>query len=519
MAGMQHLGACVYLGAGALITYFERNGFAIAITVAAQEHGYPEHLKGNLMSYFFITYLSTHLVGGALARRLGGLYMLRRMTAVWVAISYMESFAPEYISLLTLCRLGMGMSQGFVFPAIHTLLSEMTDKATRGRIVSLVVSSIYLGSAVSMVVSPSIIHHFGPSAQTKAASAAGALWLAMSALIAWPDESARTARLRVEGIDKKAARKGSEAPCSWAADVPWVQMATHPAVLVMMFSSFTFHLVIFVLMSWTPTFMSAVLKEGLRSSGSVKAMPWVLMFIVAVVAGAASDALALGVGIRRARKAVCAAGLLSAVPMLVLTPYASSSTELFCFLALTLMTAGFSRGGWSINHLDIGPAYAGVLQGYAGTMGNLSGVVATAVIGWILSDNVDNVDAWHRIFGLLAVLCVLAAILFLAFAEGDVLFADHAPINGGVTRVFSSASVDMEGARTSMGSETAGVQPLDERSDFSDVNETDMLVAGSPNVSYGASLSSPGHRRNSRGDAEGGDPALGSRRMTGSWSD
>ncbi len=37
---------------------------------------------------------------------------------------------------------------------------------------------------------------------------------------------------------------------------------------------------------------------------------------------------------------------------------------------LTMGTLGFSRGGFSVNHMDIAPKYAGVLMGISNTAGN-----------------------------------------------------------------------------------------------------------------------------------------------------
>jgi ACS family sodium-dependent inorganic phosphate cotransporter len=417
-------GACAFLALGAAINYFERNGFAIALTAASQTHGYPEKLKGDLMSYFYATYLSTHIVGGALARRHGGLLVLRRTTALWAAISFIQAFGPQDVRMLSLYRLAIGAAQGFVFPATHTLLGEMTEPRTRGRVVSLAVSSMYLGSSVSMIASPAIVGAMGPAAQTRAAAFLACGWLLGSTLVSWPDESGRIGRLETQA--RKASSYGAGGlGCGWATDIPWVGMAVHPAVRAMMLSSFVFHLVVFFLMSWTPTFVSAVLKEQLGSSGPIKAVPWLFMFGVAIAAGAASDAVAARVGVRRARKLICAAGLFGCVPMLVAMPYARTSTELFALSSLVLMTSGFSRGGWSINHLDIGPAFAGVLQGYSGTLGNLAGVVSTAVAGRMLSHDASDRDAWHQIFRLLAVLCVLAGLNFIMYAEGDVIFGEQ----------------------------------------------------------------------------------------------
>lgn len=41
--------------------------------------------------------------------------------------------------------------------------------------------------------------------------------------------------------------------------------------------------------------------------------------------------------------------------------------------------AGFSRGGFSVNHMDIAPKYAGPLMGISNTAGTLAGVKLSLV--------------------------------------------------------------------------------------------------------------------------------------------
>ena len=42
--------------------------------------------------------------------------------------------------------------------------------------------------------------------------------------------------------------------------------------------------------------------------------------------------------------------------------------------------AGFSRGGFSVNHMDIAPKYAGPLMGISNTAGTLAGIPSILLI-------------------------------------------------------------------------------------------------------------------------------------------
>jgi hypothetical protein len=62
-------------------------------------------------------------------------------------------------------------------------------------------------------------------------------------------------------------------------------------------------------------------------------------------------------------------GMLSAIAALLSMPLASGLMSGVLATTLTMGTLGFSRGGFSVNHMDIAPKYAGVLMGISNTAG------------------------------------------------------------------------------------------------------------------------------------------------------
>ena len=110
-----------------------------------------------------------------------------------------------------------------------------------------------------------------------------------------------------------------------------------------------------------------------------------------------------------ARKAVNSAGMLSASAALLLMPLARRPAAGVAASALVLSTLGFSRGGFSVNHMDIAPRHAGVVMGFSNTAGTLSG-------------GASQPGGWWAAHGVAAAGCVGAAGVFQAFARGDKMF-------------------------------------------------------------------------------------------------
>lgn len=403
--------ANILLAAATTICYFERTGFAIAFTAAADHYGYSQNQKGRVLGVFFWGYLSTQLLGGALARRYGGMPVLVVATCSWALLSYLSPFDPKRFWLLVVCRVGIGISQGVLFPALHTQLVEQTEQRTRAYTVSLVVSCIYLGAALAMVFTPRLTRAFGARAQLVVSASLGLGW----------SLCARARFCRPPTVTQPSK------PPSGFSDVPWRAMALSPAVIAIMLSSLAFHIVYFALMSWVPTFVSHALRVDLDKVGvAVKAGPWVLMYALCVVAGRLSDELARRYGARLARKTLTVSGLLAATPPLLLLARAASAPSAFACIALSLCACAFSRGGFSVNHMDIGPRFAGVLLSFSNTAGTLGGTLATEIGGAVLQGRPHDRDAWATFFAILSAVCVASAGLYAVCAEGDrVLFGDE----------------------------------------------------------------------------------------------
>lgn len=74
-------------------------------------------------------------------------------------------------------------------------------------------------------------------------------------------------------------------------------------------NNFTFHYAFYVVMNWLPTYFDSVLHASLSSTGSVKMLPYLVMFAMSNAGGYAGEWLiARHSSVARARKMVNSAG-------------------------------------------------------------------------------------------------------------------------------------------------------------------------------------------------------------------
>ena len=66
-------------------------------------------------------------------------------------------------------------------------------------------------------------------------------------------------------------------------------------------------------------------------------------------------------------------GFVGAAIALMFMPRANDVASGVAATTSALALAGFARGGFSVNHMDIAPKYAGILMGISNTAGTLAG--------------------------------------------------------------------------------------------------------------------------------------------------
>jgi ACS family sodium-dependent inorganic phosphate cotransporter len=122
------------------VAYFERTGFSIAFTLIAAAAGGGEALKGAVLSAFYWGYGLSQIPGGWAAQVYGGRVVLTASFALWSAAALLTPADPQRVGRIVAARVAVGVAQGFLIPAIHTVLSQWVPPHERARSVSLTTS-------------------------------------------------------------------------------------------------------------------------------------------------------------------------------------------------------------------------------------------------------------------------------------------------------------------------------------------------------------------------------------------
>ena len=139
---------------------------------------------------------------------------------------------------------------------------------------------------------------------------------------------------------------------------------------------------------------------SLQEMGLYLMLPYLVMLIIANTAGWIADGLihreVSPTVVRKSFQCLSFAG--SALCLLLLSATTSQWLALL-YITLGLGAVALSAAGFLVNHLDIGPRYAGVLMGIANTVGTVPGILAPIVTGFIIqSTGSRHLRCWpHRL--------------------------------------------------------------------------------------------------------------------------
>lgn len=439
------MAVCLFLAT--LTAYMERTGFSIAYTLMASEAGVSESTKGAVMSAFYWGYGVSQVPGGIAAQRYGGDLVLTLCFVSWSLASLMTPGDARRTVLLIFWRFILGVSQGFLIPAVHTVVSVWMRREERAKAVSLITSGMYVGSASAMWCLPMVSRVFGGKAILRLVGVMGLCWVGLFRTLRrqFGAEGANVVGIGrgggVGGGNDEAGGVGGGRPNDVGMEsdslpivsggvgsgggtgrkrspIEFLKQASVQAIIV---NNFTFHYAFYIVMNWLPSYFDTVLHAPLQSVGVIKTIPYLTMFLTSNAGAWAGDYVIKkrGVSVATGRKLVNSCGFVATACMLCLMPAASNVTAGLLVTTLALGSAGFARGGFSVNHMDIAPAHAGVIMGISNTAGTLSGVIGVAVTGYILSAwGASSKGGWYVSFMLAAALCLLGAMVFVRYARG-----------------------------------------------------------------------------------------------------
>lgn len=396
-----------------MLCYVDRVSISVAIIPLARRFDYAAGAQGLILSAFFWGYFCTQLVGGWMSDRFGGRRVLGAGVAIWsLATLFTPQAAAISFAVLFAIRVVLGLGEGVNFPAIHSLTARWLLVSERARSLSLNFSGMYLGTVLALLASPMIIAAFGWPALFYISGVLGLVWV-LAWMLAAADRPEDSRHISAAEIAAITSSRNAEAR---AGRVPWAKIAREKAVWAIVLAHFCSNFGFNILLLWLPTYLHHTFGVTVARVGIYSIVPWIATFVVVNSGGWIADAMLLrgtSVGATRKLMQSCAFGI-GALPLLAL-PAARSPGAAIALITISAAANGLGLAAYGVNHLDVGPTYAGVLMGISNTIAAIPGIIGVAVTGFIVQAS----GSFAAVFYLIAAVDAIGLLGYLRWASGD----------------------------------------------------------------------------------------------------
>lgn len=399
-----------------LICYIDRVNMSVAVIPMATEFGWDQTMRGIVLSSFFYGYLATQVLGGWLADRYGGKVVLG-FGVLWWSVFTLLTPPAAFVSFacLFIVRVGMGFGEGVAFPAVYKLFAQWIPRQERARSVGFNASGIPLGTVTALFFTPVIVTQSGWPAVFYVFGGLGFVWYVFWHFFASdsPETHSSISRAEIEAI-----RVNTPSPPK-NESIPWGMLLSRAPVWAIIINHFCSNWGFYVILTWLPTYFTQVLHAELHKVGVYTVLPWLVMFLMSNVAGWIADRLLkAGISLTLVRKLMQTVGFLGAAIFLTLISGVHTIGLAIFYMCCALGLGAFALSGFAVNHLDIGPRYAGILLGFSNTAGTLPGIIGVTLTGMIL----DATGSWQLVFLISAGIYVFGLIVWWLFATGERVF-------------------------------------------------------------------------------------------------
>lgn len=397
----------VLLVSAMVVCYAHRGALSIAAPFMMRELGFSPAAMGILLSGFFWSYSLMQIPAGWLVDRYG----VKRAYAVgylfWSAASALTGFAGSLFVLLAI-RVLVGVGQAVAFPASARAVANWFPDKERGIVTASYLTGARLGQILLSSVGTFFLAAYGLKPFFLVTGIIPMLWLLWWLRFLSPQESSSEAV-----PNPRAERDGN------LSFIGSVALLKHRSVFGIFLGFFAYDYTWFVYLTWLPGYLVIERKFSVQEMAIYSSIPYAFMSLIILLSGFISDALVRrGYSETVVRKTLIAAGL--GICCLIV-PAGLVKDKMTAVWLLTISLSGLgiaSPNTWTLTQAVSPKNLVGVVSGIQNFGGNLGGVIAPALTGYIA----------HKTQSFALALALTGAILIVGLLSYTVLVSEKVEI-------------------------------------------------------------------------------------------
>ncbi|GAB1294473.1 Sialin [Apodemus speciosus] len=441
-----------------------------------KKYQWDAETQGWILGSFFYGYIITQIPGGYLASRVGGKRLLGFGILGTAVFTLFTPLAADLgVVTLIVLRALEGLGENYPPPgryvpshACHVVVLGSASRKKQATYHFL--CSSQLGTVISLPLSGIICYYMNWTYVFYFFGIVGIVWFILWMLIV--SDTPETHRT-ISHHEKEYIVSSLKNQLSSQKVVPWVSILKSLPLWAIVVAHFSFNWTFYTLLTLLPTYMKEILRFNVQENGFLSALPYFGCWLCMILCGQAADYLrvkwnfstlsvrriftlvveaaratqkndplpcshvdpdfgshnhnCLDLHLHGIRHLLASTGMVGPAVFLVAAGFIGCNYSLaVVFLTISTTLGGFASSGFSINHLDIAPSYAGILLGITNTFATIPGMIGPIIAKSLTPDN--TIREWQTVFCIAAAINVFGAIFFTMFAKGEVqkwALSDH----------------------------------------------------------------------------------------------
>jgi MFS family permease len=346
------------------INYVDRGSLSTAAHLVQGDLGLNYTQMGILLSAFSWTYAWTQIPVGWLAERYGAHLVLAAGLALWASATILIGFAHTFATLLVL-RLLLGLGESAGFPGVAKILAAIVPAEGLGTANGIIALGYLTGPVVGTLAGGLLMAHFGWRSAFWVFGGLSLLWL-----LPWS---------RVAGQVRTAVRASKEDSPTW-----WM-ILKQPSLWGTSLGLFSTNYVFYFMLAWLPSYLQTERGFSIIDMAWVATSAYMVNALSAFLAGWGIDKyLARGGSANFGYKSVMAVAHLGSVVCMLAMALGSPKVALVSLFIYQSLCGASSPGVYAMSEILAGPPASGRWVGIQNSLGNLPGIIAPWLTGYII---------------------------------------------------------------------------------------------------------------------------------------
>lgn len=393
----------ILLIASISINYIDRGNLAVAGRDISRDLHIPLEKLGLLLSAFFWTYAAFQVVSAWLIDRFGVVWVFAAGFLIWSGATVATGMIHAFSALFAL-RLVLGMSESVAYPSYSRIVAANFSEQQRGLVNSLIDAGSRTGPALGVLIGGLVLARFGWRAMFVGIGGVTLLWL-----IPWT--------MAAPSIRSGTPKHNAEPPPSFA------QILRRRSAWGTFLGLFCGNYAYYFLLTWLPQYLEMERHYTTRMMAVYGSLPFLGVALASVAGGWYSDRLIRrGAQASRVRRIFPGVGLAACSLLLPACLVRDSRLSMALLICACLSSGIWSSNVWAVTQRLAGTAGAAKWTGVQNGFGNLSGVIAPWLTGWLVGETGRFLYAFVSVTAV--VLVGSAAYLFLVGPVEPVAWSD-----------------------------------------------------------------------------------------------